>query len=43
MRSRMRQPAFRDRLDAALSDDAPLSGAARRARESLRARQLTVH
>ncbi len=34
---------FRARLDAALADEAPLSGAGRRARESLRARQLTVH
>jgi hypothetical protein len=35
--------AFRARLDEALADEAPLSGAQRRARESLRARQLTVH
>ncbi len=34
---------FRARLDAALAEEAPLSGAGRRARESLRARQLTVH
>ena len=35
--------SFRQRLDAALADTAPLSGAQRRAREALRARQLTVH
>lgn len=35
--------AFRNRLDTALADDAPLTGAGRRARESLRARQLTVY
>lgn len=34
---------FRGRLDSALADESPLSGAGRRARESLRARQLTVH
>ena len=34
---------FRDRLDEALADETPLTGAQRRARESLRARQLTVH
>ena len=34
---------FRARLDDALGEAAPLSGAERRARESLRARQLTVH
>lgn len=34
---------FRARLDGALADARPLSGAGRRARESLRARQLTVH
>lgn len=34
---------FRNRLDAALADRTPLSSAGRRARESLRARQLTVH
>jgi hypothetical protein len=34
---------FRARLGAALSVSEPLSGAERRARESLRARQLTVH
>ena len=35
--------SFRQRLDQALGDTAPLSGAQRRAREALRARQLTVH
>ena len=35
--------AFRTRLDEALHDDSPLSGEQRRAREALRARQLTVH
>jgi hypothetical protein len=35
--------AFRERLDGALSEDAPLTAAQRRAREALRARQLTVH
>jgi hypothetical protein len=37
---------FRGRLDAALAalaEGAPMTGAQRRARESLRARQLTVH
>ncbi|MCZ3387693.1 MAG: DUF5926 family protein [Actinomycetia bacterium] len=34
---------FRARLDWALADATPLSGAGRRVRESLRARQLTVH
>jgi hypothetical protein len=34
---------FRARLDGALADATPLSGAVRRAREALRARQLTVH
>ncbi len=35
--------SFRGRLDAALAEDASLTGAERRARESIRARQLTVH
>jgi hypothetical protein len=35
--------AFRGRLEAALADDTPLTGQQRRARESLRARQLTIH
>lgn len=35
--------AFRVRLDQALAVDTALGGAERRARESLRARQLTVH
>jgi len=35
--------AFRARLDAAFADGAPLTGQQRRARESIRARQLTVH
>lgn len=35
--------SFRSRLDDALADETPLSGEQRRARESLRARQLTVH
>lgn len=35
--------AFRVRLDEALSEDAALTPAERRAREALRARQLTVH
>lgn len=35
--------AFRSRLDDALAQDAPLTAAERRAREALRARQLTVH
>ena len=34
---------FRTRLDAALADDSPLTGEERRAREALRARQLTIH
>lgn len=34
---------FRRRLDGALTASGPLSGPERRARESLRARQLTVH
>ena len=34
---------FRTRLDAALADDSPLTGEQRRAREALRARQLTIH
>ncbi|MEO8106102.1 MAG: DUF5926 family protein [Actinomycetes bacterium] len=34
---------FRGRLDEALADQTSLTGAERRARESLRARQLTVH
>ncbi len=34
---------FRQRLDAALADDVPLTGAERRTRESLLARQLTLH
>lgn len=34
---------FRRRLDDALADPSPLSGEQRRAREALRARQLTVH
>jgi len=35
--------SFRQRLDNALAETEPLSGAQRRAREALRARQLTVH
>ncbi len=35
--------AFRSRLDAALAAPEPLNGQERRARESIRARQLTVH
>jgi hypothetical protein len=35
--------AFRSNLDQALADATPLSGAQRRVREALRARQLTVH
>ena len=35
--------SFRNRLDEALADETPLTGVERRARESLRARQLTVH
>jgi hypothetical protein len=35
--------AFRSRLDAALAAPEPLTGQERRARESIRARQLTVH
>lgn len=35
--------AFRGRLDAALAAPEPLTGQERRARESIRARQLTVH
>ncbi len=35
--------SFRSRLDEALADQTSLTGAQRRARESLRARQLTVH
>ena len=35
--------AFRQRLDAALDEPAALTGAERRAREALRARQLTIH
>lgn len=35
--------AFRSRLDAALAAPEPLSGQERRVRESIRARQLTVH
>ena len=35
--------AFRERLVAALQEEKPLDSAARRARESLRARQLTMH
>jgi hypothetical protein len=34
---------FRELLDRALDDDEPLTGEERRAREALRARQLTVH
>jgi len=34
---------FKNRLDEALADETSLTGAQRRARESLRARQLTVH
>jgi hypothetical protein len=34
---------FRQQLDAALADDTPLTGAERRTRESLLARQLTLH
>jgi hypothetical protein len=34
---------FRRRLDEALADSTPFTGAQRRARESIRARQLTVH
>ena len=34
---------FSTRLDAALADDSPLTGEQRRAREALRARQLTIH
>jgi hypothetical protein len=35
--------AFRSSLDDALADSTPLTGAQRRVREALRARQLTVH
>lgn len=35
--------SFRHRLDDALADGTPLTGGQRRAREALRARQLTVH
>jgi len=35
--------SFRGRLDEALADETSLTGAQRRARESLRARQLTMH
>ena len=35
--------SFRQRLDTALADDSPLTAEQRRAREALRARQLTVH